>query len=170
MGYRIEDINQCDEVRFIELLGGIFEHSPWIAELVYDQRPFESREALHQVMSAAVRRAPRFQRMALLCSHPELAGSEARAGDLTRASRQEQSGAGLDQCSAEELETIEALNRAYRDKFEFPFVIAVAGLDKRRIIAAMESRLGNDPETEFESALDEVEKIARIRIDALIDE
>lgn len=170
MGYRIEDINQCDEARFTELLGGIFEHSPWIAELVYDQRPFASRDRLHEVMSTAVRQAPRFQRMALLCSHPELAGREARDGGLTRASRQEQSGAGLDQCSAEELEKIETLNRAYRDKFEFPFIIAVAGLDRQQIIAAMENRLGNDPEAEFESALDEVEKIAWIRIDALIDE
>jgi 2-oxo-4-hydroxy-4-carboxy-5-ureidoimidazoline decarboxylase len=170
MGYRIEDINQCDEACFIELLGGIFEHSPWIAELVYDQRPFASRDRLHEVMVTAVRQAPQFQRMALLCSHPELAGREARDGDLTRASRREQAGAGLDRCSAEELEKIEFLNRAYRDKFEFPFIIAVAGLDKQQIIAAMENRLANDPETEFESALDEIEKIARIRIDALIDE
>lgn len=170
MGYRIEDINQCDEARFVELLGSVFEHSPWVAELAFGRRPFASRKNLHEVMSAVVRRAPRFQRMALLCSHPELAGREARDGGLTRASRQEQSGAGLDRCSAEDLEKIESLNRAYRDKFEFPFVIAVAGLDRQQIIAAMENRLGNDPAVEFECALDEVEKIARIRIDALVDE
>lgn len=169
MSYRIDDINQCDEARFIELLGAIFEHSPWVAELVFDQRPFASRAALHAAMAAAVRRSPRFQRMALLCSHPELAGREARAGDLTRESRREQAGAGLDQCSADELEKIDSLNRAYREKFEFPFIIAVAGLDKRQIIAAMERRLGNDAATEFDTALDEVDKIARIRIDALID-
>jgi len=169
MGYRIEDINQCDEKRFIELLGGIFEHSPWIAELVYDRRPFASREALHEIMAEAVRRAPQFQHMALLCNHPELAGREARAGNLTRDSRREQSGAGLDQCSAAELEHIQALNRAYREKFEFPFIIAVSGLDKRQIIEAMERRLRNEQSDEFATALGEVEKIARIRIDALID-
>ena len=169
MGYRIEDINQCEETRFIELLGGIFEHSPWVAELVYDRRPYASREALHEIMAEAVRRAPRFQRMALLCNHPELAGREARAGNLTRDSRREQSGAGLDQCSIAELEHIQLLNRAYREKFEFPFIIAVSGLDKRQIIEAMERRLRNEQSDEFATALGEVEKIARIRIDALID-
>ena len=170
MGYRIEDLNQCDEARFVEVLGGIFEHSPWVAELAFDQRPFASREALHQAMSAAVRKAPRFQRMALLCSHPELAGREAESNELTRDSRREQRGAGLDQCSAEELERIRGLNRAYRDRFEFPFIIAVTGLDKHAVIAAMERRLGNEPGVEFDSALDEVDKIARIRLAALIDE
>lgn len=170
MGYRIEDINQCDEARFIELLGGIFEHSPWVAELVHDRRPFASRDELHEVMSAAVRQAPRFQRMSLLCSHPELAGREAESNELTHESRREQKGAGLDQCSARELEKIRYLNRAYRDKFEFPFIIAVTGLDKYAIIEAMERRLDNESVAEFESALVEVEKIARIRLHALIDE
>ena len=170
MGWRIEDLNQCDEARFVELLGGVFEHSPWVAELVFDRRPFVSRENLLRVMTAEVRKAPRFQRMALLCSHPELAGREAEANRLTSDSRREQKGAGLDQCSADELEKIRALNRAYRDKFEFPFIIAVTGLDRHAIIAAMERRLGNEPEAEFESALDEVGKIARIRLEALIDE
>jgi 2-oxo-4-hydroxy-4-carboxy-5-ureidoimidazoline decarboxylase len=169
MGYRIEDINQCDAKRFVELLGGVYEHSPWVAELVYPRRPFASRENLHEIMAEAMQRAPRFQRMALLCNHPELAGREARAGNLTRDSRREQAGAGLDQCSAGELEQIRALNQAYREKFEFPFIIAVSGLDKRRIIEAMRRRLGNEAEDEFATALGEVEKIARIRIDALID-
>jgi len=169
MGYRIEDINQCDEAQFVELLGGVFEHSPWVAEQVYRQRPFPSRASLHRAMSAVVGDSPRACRMTLLCSHPELAGREARAGDLTRESRREQAGAGLDQCTAEELVQIQALNRAYLDKFEFPFIIAVTGLDKGQIIAAMEKRLDNDLQSEFETALGEVEKIARIRIDALID-
>ena len=170
MGYRIEDINQCDDARFVELLGGVYEHSPWVAEQVQPQRPFASRAGLHQAMSAIVGKAPESRRMELLRSHPELAGREARTGDLTNESRREQAGAGLDQCTAEELKTIESLNRAYRDRFEFPFIIAVTGLGKQQIIAAMETRLGNGPQTEFETALGEVDKIARIRIDALIDE
>ncbi len=170
MGIRIEDINQTDAAQFVELLGSIFEHSPWVAELVYPEKPFSSRGQLHQVMTSAVRRAPEVQRMALLCQHPELAGKEAEADTLTEDSKKEQAGAGLNQCTADELQTIKTLNKAYRNKFEFPFIIAVTGLDKFQIIAAMEKRLGNTEEEEFSTALGEVEKIARIRIDALIDE
>ena len=165
----IADINQADEARFVELLGGIFEHSPWVAELVYAIRPFTDREHLHREMVAAMRRAPQLQRMALLCAHPELAGREADSGRLTDASQREQAGAGLDQCSPRELQQIKSFNQAYRDRFEFPFIIAVSGLERRQIIAAMERRLDNDSDTEFETALAEVEKIARIRLDALID-
>ena len=108
--------------------------------------------------------------MALLCQHPELAGKEADAGTLTNDSKREQAGAGLNQCTPDELTTIKTLNQAYRAKFDFPFIIAVTGLDKFQIIAAMEKRLGHSVEQEFDTAIDEVEKIARIRIDALIDE
>jgi len=170
MAIRIDEINHSDPTHFVELLGAIFEHSPWVAELVYQERPFTARGELHQVMVAAVRRAPEVQRMALLCQHPELAGREADAGTLTDDSEREQAGAGLNQCTAEELLTIKALNHAYREKFGFPFIIAVTGLDKFQIIAAMENRLNNSAEIEFDTAIGEVEKIARIRIDALIDE
>ena len=170
MSIRIEDINQCDPTRFVELLGTIFEHSPWVAELVYPEKPFSSRRELHQVMADAVRRAPAVQRMALLCQHPELAGREADAGTLTDDSKREQAGAGLNQCTPDELLTIKSLNHTYHTKFDFPFIIAVTGLDKFQIIAAMEERLANSGELEFDTAIGEVEKIARIRIDALIDE
>jgi 2-oxo-4-hydroxy-4-carboxy-5-ureidoimidazoline decarboxylase len=170
MGIGISQINQSSQARFVELLGAIFEHSPWVAELAYPERPFASRHQLHQVMAAAVKTAPEVQRMALLCHHPELAGREADAGTLTDDSKREQAGAGLDQCTADELLTINSLNQAYRAKFEFPFIIAVTGLDKLQIIAAMQTRLGNSSALEFDTAIGEVEKIARIRIDALIDE
>jgi 2-oxo-4-hydroxy-4-carboxy-5-ureidoimidazoline decarboxylase len=169
MDLNIDAINTRSETEFIALLGSIFEHSPWVSELVYGKRPFADREALHREMVDAMRQAPKLQRMALLCSHPELAGKEAAAGSLTDASQREQAGAGLNQCSAQELQKIKALNQAYHDKFEFPFIIAVTGLDKHQIIAAMERRLDNDREEEFDTALGEVEKIARIRIDAMID-
>jgi 2-oxo-4-hydroxy-4-carboxy-5-ureidoimidazoline decarboxylase len=169
MDLNIDAINTRSETEFIALLGSIFEHSPWVPELVYGKRPFADREALHREMVDAMRQAPKLQRMALLCSHPELAGKEAAAGSLTDASQREQAGAGLNQCSAQELQKIKALNQAYHDKFEFPFIIAVTGLDKHQIIAAMERRLDNDREEEFDTALGEVEKIARIRIDAMID-
>ena len=170
MSIRIEDINQSDPTSFVELLGTIFEHSPWVAELVHPERPFSSRGELHQVMVGAVRRAPEVQRMELLCQHPELAGKEAGAGTLTDDSKREQAGAGLNQCTPEELLTIKSLNQAYHEKFDFPFIITVTGLNKYQIIAAMEKRLDNSEEQEFDTAIGEVEKIARIRIDALIDE
>jgi 2-oxo-4-hydroxy-4-carboxy-5-ureidoimidazoline decarboxylase len=99
-----------------------------------------------------------------------LAGREAAAGKLTHASQGEQAGAGLDQCSAAELARIEQLNQTYCDLFDFPFIIAVTGLDKHQIIAAMERRLKNSFADEFAAALGEVEKIARIRLDKLVDE
>lgn len=169
MNLHIDEINRRGEAEFVSLLGGIFEHSPWVPELVYGKRPFNNRQHLHREMAAAMRQAPEAQRMALLCSHPELAGKEAESGDLTDASEREQAGAGLNQCSADELLQIKSLNQAYRERFEFPFIIAVTGLDKYQIIAAMQQRLGNSIDDEFETALGEVEKIARIRIDALID-
>lgn len=170
MARSIDDINNIDEKEFVDLLGGIFEHSPWVPELVCDKRPFSDRGSLHRAMTSVMRQAPRVQRMDLLRAHPELAGREAESGDLTAASKREQAGAGLDHCSPQELDKIRYLNRAYRERFGFPFIIAVSGLDRGQIIAAMETRLGNDIDTEFDTALGEVEKIARIRLDALIDE
>jgi len=169
MGLNIDEINNLGEAEFVALLAAIFEHSHWVPELVYGKRPFEDRDNLYREMVAAMRQALELQRMALLCSHPELAGKEAASGNLTDASQREQAGAGLNQCTADELLQIQALNQAYRERFEFPFIIAVTGLDKYQIIAAMQQRLTNNRSDEFETALGEVEKIARIRIDALID-
>jgi 2-oxo-4-hydroxy-4-carboxy-5-ureidoimidazoline decarboxylase len=163
-------LNQFDRELFVESLGGIFEHSPWVADMVYENRPFESKALLHQIMLEAVQKSPEFQRMALICNHPELAGKEAAAGTLTDDSRQEQSGAGLDQCSAEELARLQSLNQAYRNKFEFPFVIAVTGLNKTQIIDAVESRLKNSVSLEFDTSIAEIGKIGMIRLNALIDD
>lgn len=153
----------------MELLGGIFEHSPWVDESVYNRRPFAGLPELHACMVETVDAAARERRLDLLCQHPELAGREAADGSLTEDSRREQAGAGLDQCSREELERINRYNREYRDKFGFPFIIAVTGLDKFAIIAAMERRLRNRTDDEFVTALGEVEKIALIRLEKLID-
>jgi 2-oxo-4-hydroxy-4-carboxy-5-ureidoimidazoline decarboxylase len=121
-------------------------------------------------MVEAVEKSPEFQRMALICSHPELAGKEATEGTLTTDSRQEQSRAGLDHCSAEELALLRSLNQVYRDKFEFPFVIAVTGLNKTQIIDAVEKRLQNSISDEFDTSIAEIGKIGLIRLNALIDE
>ena len=121
-------------------------------------------------MVAEVRQASAQQRLDLLCKHPELAGKEADAGSLTDESKREQAGAGLNQCSADELAHIKHFNQAYGAKFGFPFIIAVTGLDKVQIMAAMERRLGNSPEDEFATAIGEVEKIGLIRLEKLIDD
>jgi len=170
MGMRISQLNDSDATRFVELLGGIFEHSPWVAERAYMLRPFTSRDNLHQAMVHIVRQATPEQRLQLLRQHPELAGKEAEAGSLTAASQREQAGAGLNQCSAEELARIEHLNQAYAHRFGFPFIVAVTGLDKQQIMAAMERRLEHSADEEFASAIGEVEKIALIRLEKLIDE
>ncbi len=166
----LANLNQYDREQFVESLGGIFEHSPWVADLVYDCLPFDSTDQLHQCMVESVEKSPEFQRMALICSHPELAGKEADAGTLTDDSRQEQSRAGLDQCSADELAQLQSLNQAYREKFEFPFVIAVTGLNKNQIIEAVERRLRNTVQVEFDTSVTEIAKIGKIRLDALLDE
>jgi 2-oxo-4-hydroxy-4-carboxy-5-ureidoimidazoline decarboxylase len=170
MSITIKQLNDCSATRFVELLGGIFEHSPWVAERVYHQRPFSSRADLHRRMVAEVHAESPQQRRELLCQHPELAGREADANSLTDASKREQVGAGLNQCSADELARIKHFNRAYSKKHGFPFIIAVTGLDKLQIIAAMEQRLGNEVDSEFATAIGEVEKIAMIRLNALIDD
>jgi len=170
MRINIEQLNDSNATRFVELLGGIFEHSPWVAERVYDKRPFVSRVDLHRRMVAVVHEASQQQRRELLCQHPELAGKEADANSLTDASKREQAGAGLNQCSAAELARIKHFNQAYSTKHGFPFIIAVTGLDKLQIIGAMEQRLDNQVESEFTTAIGEVEKIAMIRLNALIDE
>ncbi len=170
MALHIRYINDCDAPGFVDLLGGIFEHSPWVAERAYLLRPFSSLANLHEAMVNVVRQASSEKRLQLLQAHPELAGKEAAAGKLTDASKREQAGAGLNQCSADELARIEHLNQAYAERFGFPFIIAVSGLDKLQIIAAMEQRLEHELDEEFARALGEVEKIALIRLEKLIDE
>lgn len=170
MGYRIKHINHSDAAHFVELLGDVFEHSPWVAERSYLLQPFAARADLHRVMTNVVRQASRNERLKLLRQHPELAGKEAASGQLTDASQREQAGAGLNQCSREELKRIKFLNQAYYTRFGFPFIIAVTGLDKFQIIDAMEQRLDSSLDDEFTTAIGEVEKIAMIRLNALIDE
>ena len=163
-------INRMTDSQFIDLLGGIYEHSPWVAKGIISQRPFASVTSLRDGMSAAVKQSDRQRRLTLIRNHPQLAGKEADQGTLTEDSKMEQSSAGLDQCSSDELRTIQSLNHSYLDKFEFPFVIAVRGLNKQQIIAAMQRRLNNDRQTEFETSIEEIIKIAEIRLDSLIHE
>ena len=162
-------LNALDSEAFTALLGGVFEHSPWIARAAYGARPFGSIAELHAAMLRVVADASVDRQLRLLQAHPALAQSS--AGKLTAASAAEQAGVGLDRLAADETAVLDALNGAYRARFGFPFIIAVRGQrDRAAILAALQSRVRNAPEQERATALAEVAKIARFRLHDLIAE
>ena len=158
---------------FIEKFGGVFEHSPFIAERAYDGGlvfvPLTAK-GLHAALVSVFRKAGREERLGVLRAHPDLAGRLAIAGELTEDSKREQAGAGLDELSAEEHARFTELNTAYTEKFGFPFIIAVKGLGKQDILAAFEKRIHNSVEEEFETAAAQVERIALLRLLSMLPE
>ncbi len=164
----LETVSAMGEDAFVAALGGVFEHSPWVAEGAHRAGPFASVEALHGAMVEVVRAAPRERRLALIRAHPQLAGREAEAGELTGDSSAEQASAGLDRCTGAELATLRERNAAYLERHGFPFVMAVKGRTKGEILDAMAQRLGNETDAEFERCIDEIATIARLRLDALL--
>ncbi|CAN5742700.1 2-oxo-4-hydroxy-4-carboxy-5-ureidoimidazoline decarboxylase [soil metagenome] len=166
----LSTLNTMTPDAFANALGGVFEHSPWVAVAVCDQRPFAGWNALHTAMVEAVAQAAPARQLALIRAHPDLAGKAAQAGAVTLHSRQEQSGAGLDRLSAEEYERFHRLNTAYRERFDFPFILAVKGHDKEGVLTAFKERLTNDTATEKTRALAEIVNIARFRLAALSGE
>ncbi len=152
---------------FVALQGRVYEHSPWIAEALWDAglKPVHDEiEALHLDLAAIVEAAPREKQVALLNAHPDLAGKLAVRGELTAESTSEQAGAGLDTCSADEFRRFTELNDAYKAKFGFPFILAVKGKNRAESLRNFEHRIHNTPETEFRTALNEVHKIALLRL------
>jgi len=166
----LSGLNRLDASEFREALGSIYEFSPWVADRVFDHGPFASIEELHQRMVTAVENSSEPWKLALLNAHPELAGREAAAGGLTSTSATEQAGAGLDQLSEDEREKVRELNAAYRERFGYPFIIAVGHQTRESILKKWQERLQNEPKAEKSIALQEVFKIARLRLDNLIDE
>jgi OHCU decarboxylase len=155
---------------FVTRFGGVYERSPWIAEAAHARglSPAEDTpEGLAAALAEVLAEADRDSKLALIRAHPDLAGRAAIAGDLTEASRSEQASAGLDRCTPEEFRRFHELNEAYKAKFGFPFILAVAGKTRHDILAAFEARVGNDRDAEFRTALEEIGKIARIRVEAL---
>lgn len=152
---------------FVARYGGIYEHSPWVAEAVWDAGAMpDEPEALAAAMAAVVEAAGEARQLALLRAHPDLVGRLGVAGDLTDHSRAEQAGAGLDRCTPEEFAEFQRLNAAYKARFGFPFIVAVRGLDRAAILAAFRRRLENDRASEFREALTQVHRIARLRLQA----
>jgi 2-oxo-4-hydroxy-4-carboxy-5-ureidoimidazoline decarboxylase len=154
---------------FVGELNGIYEHSPWIADKAWDQQPFANIDDLHLALMSVVQNASKDEQLGLICAHPELAGKEAEEGSLTTASTFEQQGAGLNQCSRDELQQLRTLNAQYRSKFGFPCVIAVKGLTRYQIMDSIQARLANSQETEFRDCLEQIYKIAKFRLDALFE-
>jgi len=167
-GMTIAELNGLDRDAFVAAVGFAFEHSPWIAETAWPQRPFANVDALHAAMLAVLDAASDDRKIALIVAHPDLAGKVAREGRLTAASTGEQAAAGLDRLSPAELERFDALNGAYRARFAFPFVICAREHDTASILSALQTRGANDRATEVATALGEIGKIARLRLlDAL---
>lgn len=160
--------SESDRQEFIERYGGIYEHSPWVAAEAYGfAAGVTEPDALAAILARCVDEADHERKLALIRAHPDLAGKAAISGALTRDSSAEQASAGIDQCTRDEFERFLELNNRYRKKFGFPFVMAVRHSNRQEILAAFARRLENDGPTEFETAIDEIHKIALLRLQEL---
>jgi 2-oxo-4-hydroxy-4-carboxy-5-ureidoimidazoline decarboxylase len=167
MKVTIGDLNAMDQSSFTELLGSIFEHSPWVAHGAWASGPFDSAAHLLEAMMRVVQlEEPGDKVSALIRAHPDLA---ARIR-ITPDSAGEQQGAGLDSLTPEEFKAFSELNRAYTGKFGFPFILAVRGKNKTDIRQAMLERMEESPDTERETALRQIRQIAGFRLGDLIDD
>jgi 2-oxo-4-hydroxy-4-carboxy-5-ureidoimidazoline decarboxylase len=164
MAVTLDQLNASDCAAFTAALGHLFEHSPWVAEETWPERPFRDRAQLHAALCARLRAAPRERQLALIRAHPDLAGRLARQRQLTAESTREQASAGLDRLTDDELATFVRLNAAYTEKFGFPFIICARLNAKDAIVHAMRRRVENDPAAEFDAALAEIAKIAQLRL------
>lgn len=164
----IADINAMDAKAFTQALGGVFEHSPWIAERAFAKRPFASRENLHTIMAQVVKAASKQEQLDLILAHPDLAGKAALAGDMTDHSAHEQASVGLNRMSEEDYERFHQLNTSYREKFGFPFIIAVMDNTKDSILQAFVDRLNNGPQEETANALENILRITELRLETMV--
>ena len=169
----------ADRTEFLRRYGGIYEHSPWVAEQAYDEaKGIEDPDRLSKIFARHVDAAGHDRQLALIQAHPDLAGKAAvgarTTGDrpndkLTAASREEQQSAGIDQCTPEEYARFQTYNARYKQKFHFPFIMAVRNSNRHEILKAFEERLANNADTEFATAIREIHKIARLRLRAVAD-
>ena len=160
------------EAGFVEQFGGIYEHSPWVAERSWQRGVNERHTQLDQLaelMAGVLADASEAEQLQLIRAHPDLAGRAALKGELTDDSTDEQSSAGLDQCSAEELARFQTLNDAYKARFDMPFIMAVRHSNRHEILAGFEERIHNDQATEFNRALFEINRIAKLRLTTMAD-
>ena len=167
----LNEINRFSPSEFSSSFGAVYEHSPWIAERAFALKPangFTSRATVLAALVATVQSASETEKLALLNSHPELAGKEATAGTLTDESTREQSAAGLSAMSAADVAQLRDFNAAYRAKFDFPFIIVARNNTQGAIFGAIRSRLLNTRAMELNNNLMQVGEIARLRLFDLI--
>jgi 2-oxo-4-hydroxy-4-carboxy-5-ureidoimidazoline decarboxylase len=166
MPYSIAELNQMSQEAFVEALGAVFEDTPTIAQQAWQSRPFTDIDNLHQKMVDVAKSISEDEQLALIRAHPDL-GSKAKMAD---ASVKEQAGVGLDRLTSEEYDRFHSLNQAYKDKFKFPFIIAVRNHTKTSILNAFERRLQSTADVERQTAIAEIAQIARFRLQDLISE
>jgi len=168
--YRLAELNAVSAEEFVATVGGIFEHSPWIATAAAGERPFASAADLHAAMVRIMHASGAEKQLALIKAHPDLAGRLAKQGQLTAESTREQAAAGLTQTDTSTLARIETFNTAYRERFDFPFIICARLNNVTTIVDAMEKRLHNDRETEITTALAEIARIAQLRLADIVED
>ena len=164
----LTELNACGKDDFVAALANIFEHSPWIAEQAAAARPFAGVKQLFDAMKAAVDRAPSELRLALIKAHPDLANKTQRAAGLTAESSAEQNSVGLDRLSDAEYDAFERVNNAYRTKFGVPYIVCVRRHTRDSILRDFERRLPNDAKTETQTSIEEICRIAALRVDQLV--
>src|SRR6202166_5249917 len=164
----LSELNACSKADFVGALANIFEYSPWIAEQAASARPFAGVKQLFAAMKAAVDRGAPELRLALIKAHPDLANKTQRAAGLTAESNDEQNSVGLDRLSDAEYEAFERVNNAYRTKFGFPYIVCVRRHTRDSILRDFERRLPNDASTETQKSIEEICRIAALRVDQLV--
>ncbi|MDF3822871.1 2-oxo-4-hydroxy-4-carboxy-5-ureidoimidazoline decarboxylase [Leptospira sp. 96542] len=158
-------LNACSEEAFVDALGGVFEHAPWVAAQAARQRPYPDLPALHAGMLDRVRQLPTDRLKAFLAMHPELAGHSARAGRMTADSTQEQATLDLARLSPEDGAVWDELNGRYRERFGFPFILCIRRHTRDSALAAFRARLAHSPAQELSAAMDEIASISRLRLE-----
>jgi len=161
----LDTVDRLPASEFIALLGGIYEHSAWVAERAAAGRPYRTIERLAEAMQREVLAASLSEQLALIRAHPELIGRLSATDLVTEQSRSEQASAGLNRSTVAEMEEMRALNRAYRERFGFPFIVAVRGLSRDEIVAQIVRRTRRGEVEELAECLTEIGKIARLRLE-----
>ena len=164
----LAELNRVSRDEFVHFVGSVFEGSPWIAEGTWTKRPFRDLDQLHGALCETVRSAGVKKQLALICAHPDLVGRAALAGTLSPESNREQAKAGLVNLTADEIATVQRLNQTYREKFGFPFVICARLNKKDAILNGFRVRLEHSLEEEMKAALEEIYKIAYLRLQDIV--
>ena len=159
-------IEKLSETEFTEVFGNIFENANWIAKKLYEQKPYKNFQDLSKKMINIFESADYQDKLKILNSHPDLA-DKTKIGTLTKDSNKEQNSAGLDQCTEKEFNQFKNLNLEYKNKFGFPFIIAVKGKSKSEILESFKKRIMLDKENEFFEAIEQVKKISLLRLEEL---